>query len=90
MKEFYRVLKPGGLFTAQMGYGHHHPKSVGYYENYWDATGTNGSVDCRVEDAKQLSDDLHAIGFTEFEFWLRPTGPADIHEQWIFFRARKP
>lgn len=90
MKEFYRVLKPGGLFTAQMGYGQHHPKSVGYYENHWDAEGTNGSLDCRVENEKQLSDDLHSVGFTEFEYWLRPTGPADIHEQWIFFRARKP
>jgi len=90
MKEFYRVLKPGGLFTAQMGYGSVHPKSVGYYENKWDATGTNGTLDCRVEDEKQLADDLDAIGFTDFEYWLRPTGPADIHEQWIFFRARKP
>lgn len=90
MNEFFRVLKPGGLFTAQMGYGKVHPKSVGYYENCWDASGTNGTMDCRVEDAKQLSDDLLAIGFTDFEHWLRPTGPADIHEQWIFFRARKP
>lgn len=90
MKEFFRVLKPGGLFTAQMGYGSNHPKSVGYYANQWDASGTNGTLDCRVEDAKQLSDDLFAIGFTDFEYWLRPVGPADIHEQWIFFRARKP
>ena len=90
MKEFFRVLKPGGLFTAQMGYSKQHPKSVGYYENYWEAGGTNGSVDCRVEDEKQLSDDLLSIGFTDFECWLRPNGPADIHEQWIFFRARKP
>ena len=90
MKEFFRVLKPGGVFTAQMGYGREHPKSVGYYENHWEAEGTNGSLDCRVEDEKQLSDDLEAIGFTNFECWLRPTGPADIHEQWIFFRAHKP
>jgi ubiquinone/menaquinone biosynthesis C-methylase UbiE len=90
MKEFYRVLKPGGLFTAQMGYSSVHPKSVGYYENQWDATGTNGTMDCRVEDQKQLSDDLTALGFVDFEYWLRPTGPADIHEKWIFFRGRKP
>jgi len=89
MREFYRVLKPGGYFTAQMGYSKTHPKSVGYYENHWDADGTNGSMDCRVEDPKQLEDDLAALGFQNFEYWLRPTGPADIHEQWIFFRAQK-
>jgi beta-phosphoglucomutase len=89
MKEFFRVLKPGGYFTAQMGYGSVHPKSVGYYDNQWDASGTNGSMDCRVESPEQLEKDLLQIGFANFNHWIRPVGPADIHENWIFFRAQK-
>lgn len=89
MKEFFRVLKSGGCFTAQMGYGKNHPKSVDYYDNCWEANGTNGSMDCRIEDVNQLESDLKTIGFENFEYWLRPVGPADIHEQWIFFRAYK-
>lgn len=89
MAEFARVLKPGGWFTAQMGFGKNHPKSVSYHANAWGASGTNGTLDCRVEDPSEIESDLLKLGFTEFQHWLRPTGPADIHEQWIFFRARK-
>jgi ubiquinone/menaquinone biosynthesis C-methylase UbiE len=90
-REFLRVLEPGGWFTAQMGYGYGTPRqSVGYYENYYTATDTNGACDTRVEDPSQLSQDLLAVGFTNFQYWIRPTGPGDTHPNWIFFRAQRP
>lgn len=88
-KEFYRVLKPDGIFTAQMGYGVGHPMSVSYYENNYDATETNSRCDTRVEDPTQIEQDLSQCGFVNFKFYLRPVGPGDVHSQWIFFNAQK-
>jgi ubiquinone/menaquinone biosynthesis C-methylase UbiE len=88
-KEFYRVLKNGGYVTAQMGYGLNSPLSVGYYENYIDATSTNRGCDTRVEDPSELQKDLEEIGFTNFQYTIRPVGPGDTHPNWIFFRAQK-
>ena len=88
MKEIYRVLKPEGWFTAQMGYGGK-DHAVGYYENYYDATGTNSSCDTRVEDADYLKKDLEKIGFNNFEHKIGRTGPGDIHSNWIYFRGQK-
>jgi ubiquinone/menaquinone biosynthesis C-methylase UbiE len=93
-KEFFRLLKKsGGTLCIQMGFG---PKtarknSVGYFENYYDAHGTNGHCDTRVEDAeKELKYDLEKIGFIDFRYHVRPTGPGDGHPNWIFFQAKKP
>jgi ubiquinone/menaquinone biosynthesis C-methylase UbiE len=89
LSEFYRVLKSGGMITIQMGYGHGHPNSVAYHENYFNASSTNGGMDTRVEDQNFLKEDLEKIGFKDFKFYLRPTGPGDLHEKWIFFNAKK-
>lgn len=90
-KEFYRILKPGGSITIQMGFGQEVPSktSVGYYDNFYDASGTNGRCDTRVESPDQLKTDLTEIGFINFIHHLRPTGPGDGHPQWIFFQAKK-
>lgn len=88
--EFFRVLRPGGMITLQMGFGPSHPSSCAYHDNYYDAHGTNGLCDTRVESPAQLEDDLKSVGFTDFKFYIRPTGPGDRHDNWIFFNARKP
>jgi ubiquinone/menaquinone biosynthesis C-methylase UbiE len=90
LNEFFRVLKPGGHFCAQMGFGPRHPTSVGYYENFYDAHGTNSACDVRIESVDEIKSDLEKIGFTNFEYDIRPVGPGDHHSEWIFFRARKP
>ncbi len=89
MKEFHRVLKQGGSLCLQMGFGPGHPSTVGYYENYYDATATNSGKDTRVDDPEQLRKDLESIGFANFTFDIRPVGPGDAHGNWIFFRATK-
>ena len=85
MKDIHRVLKDGGLFTAQMGYGSPSPQTVGYYENFYDATGTNRKCDVCIESPKQLEKDLLEIGFKDFQYTIGPVGPGDIHPNWIYF-----
>ena len=91
LKEFARVLKKGGHLTMQMGFGPQVPtkNSVGYYENYYDAQGTNGQFDTRVESVSELGSDLTKTGFTQINTYIRPVGPGDGHPNWIFFNATK-
>jgi len=89
MKEIYRVLKPNGWFTAQMGFGERDGGRE-YEDDYYEAEATNGYCDTRVKSPKQLRGDLYSLGFKDFRYWITKTGPNDQHQNWIFFRARKP
>ena len=90
LREFFRVLKPGGVLTIQMGYGSPSPMTVDYYANKYDATATNRGCDTEVKHTSQLEGDLTSLGFTDFTYVLRPPGPGDCHPNWIFFQATKP
>ncbi len=89
MKDIHRVLKNGGIFTAQMGFGSPSPQTVGYYENYYDAQSSNRACDVCIESPEQLEKDLTEIGFTDFQFVIGPVGPGDIHPNWIYFSCVK-
>lgn len=89
MKDIYRILKDGGIFTAQMGFGSPSPATVGYYENYYDADGTNRTCDVCIETTEQLDKDLFEIGFKDFHYVIGPVGPGDIHPNWIYFNCTK-
>ena len=88
-EEFYRVLKRGGRISLQMGYGSDSPNSVPYLANDYAALQTNGLHDTQVESPDLLSHDLEEIGFTNFEFWIRPSGPKSPQKEWIYFTATK-
>ena len=47
LQEFFRVMKPGGLLSFQMGYGEGYGKA-GYYDNHYHAESTNSAHDTLV------------------------------------------
>jgi hypothetical protein len=90
MKSLYECLKPGGRISLQMGYGVPSPCTVPYFENHFQAPDTNRMADVAVSSPEELRQDLEKIGFANFEYWIRPVGPGDVHPNWIFFTAVKP
>jgi SAM-dependent methyltransferase len=82
LKEFFRVMKSGGVLSFQMGV-------ADYFEDKLDAGGTNGFGDVRVSDPEQLLGDLREVGFVDLEYDIQPSW-RDTWRQWIFVRARKP
>ena len=90
LKSLFRILKPGGRLSIQMGYGGATCATAPYRANHYRAAGTNSSCDVSVHSPAEPEADLHEIGFVNFEHWIRPRFPTDFHSQWIFFTAVKP
>lgn len=91
LKDIYRVLKPGGKLCFQMGYGGKGEiPTAGYYDNNYDAGSTNGHSDVSIQDEQTVFDDLVGkIGFKNFKYDIRPTGPGDNHKNWIWVQVEK-
>jgi SAM-dependent methyltransferase len=93
-KEVYRVMKPSGIFSFQMGYGPldyvGNTKAHSYYENAYTVENSNGSNDVRVSDPRQLIDDLEAIGFTNVTYRIEQPWADGGHPNWIYIRCEKP
>jgi SAM-dependent methyltransferase len=89
-EEAYRVLKPNGYLCFQMGYGRKLThQSVGYYDNYY-LGGTNGGCDVTITNVNDLKDDLiDKLNFRNFKSYIRPTGPNDTHENWVWVQVQK-
>ncbi len=88
MKEIFRVMKSGGVFSFQMGFGEGHPNTSGYYDNTYDAQGTNSAHDVKVTDPLNIESDLKKIGFTDIT-WEISHSDYDAHSNWIFVKATK-
>jgi SAM-dependent methyltransferase len=92
-KEIYRVLKPTGIFSFQMGYGGMSHKGsttpVPYFENRYDAKGSNGTQDVRVSNAQDLVSDLSNIGFSNITYEIKNTWSNHGHPNWIYVRCEK-
>jgi ubiquinone/menaquinone biosynthesis C-methylase UbiE len=91
MKDIYRVLKPGGKFCAQMGFGGktNSDAVANYHDNIYDARGTNGFYDVSITNEYDLVEDLNKIGFKNYSSDIEKVGPGDNHRNWIWFRAEK-
>lgn len=97
MKEFFRVLRPGGYVTVQMLLTSDKPGTVKYYDNFYEADDTNGAHDCLVENPDYVKKDLEEIGFINFHAYVRPSaellggkrGPTTDND-WVYINAQKP
>ncbi len=95
MSEMFRVMKSAGELRFQMGYGKdlkHYNGGLdrkGYFENYYDADGTNGILDVRVTNENDLISDLKKIGFREIEVQIRDSFSDTGHPQWIYVKCKK-
>jgi SAM-dependent methyltransferase len=90
LQDMYRILKPGGRISIQMGFGSPSPMTVGYFEDNFSAEATNRSCDTEIADPSEPKKDFDQIGFVDFEWTIRPVGPGDIHPNWIYLTAKKP
>ena len=88
LTDMYRCLNDGGVVCFQMGYGDGHPSARDYYENYYEAEGTNSKFDVRVDNPQQVIKDLEEIGFVDIEYDIVKSH-CDFHNQWIFLKAKK-
>lgn len=93
--DILRVLRPGGRFSFQMGFGVDLSDTLGrprssYFENAFNANSTNGDHDVRVTSVTELEDDLKDIGFFEIQSVVRESFSDFGHPNWIYVHCRKP
>jgi len=95
LQDILRVLKPGGTFSFQLGFGPDlldsmgRPRS-GYFENAVTANSTNGDHDVRVTSISELETDLRDIGFSEIQSEVRDSFSDMGHPNWIYVHCLKP
>ena len=92
--DLLRTLKPGGLFSFQMGFGEGLESPIGprsaYYTNFYDAEATNSAHDVRVHNESDVIEDLTNIGYTNITTEVRESFSDSGHPQWIYVKAYKP
>ncbi len=93
--DLLRTLKPGGLFSFQMGYGEgmsdsHNRLRSPYFANEWDAQGTNSVHDVRIQNKEEVINDLKEIGFTNISTEVREPYSDEGHPKWIYIKGYKP
>ena len=91
--DLFRTLKPGGTFSFQMGYGKGLESTIGprvsYFENHYDAPGTNSICDVRVHTEEEVINDLKEIGFVNITTEVRESYDDSGHPQWIYVKCYK-
>ena len=92
--DLLRTLKPGGLFSFQLGYGEGLESPIGprvsYFENHYDAPGTNSICDVRVHTEEEVINDLKEMGFINITTEVRESYDDSGHPQWIYVKCYKP
>jgi len=91
--DLYRTLKSGGVFSFQMGYGSGLESELGqrvsYFENHYDAPGTNSVCDVRIQNEEEVIKDLESIGFIDIKTEVRESYSDSGHPQWIYIKCYK-
>lgn len=94
LEDILRVLKPGGRFSFQMGFGKDLSDSLGrprsgYFQNSYYAYSTNGDHDVRVTSIAEIEGDLSTIGFVGISSQVRESYSDAGHPEWIYIHCYK-
>ena len=94
LTDVLRVLKPGGRFSFQMGFGSNLDQSLGrprsgYFEDFYSAVGTNGDHDVRVTSVDELNSDLLNLGFENIKIEVKDSFSDVGHPKWVYAHAFK-
>jgi ubiquinone/menaquinone biosynthesis C-methylase UbiE len=94
ISDLFRTLKSGGLFSFQMGFGSDLESPLGprvsYFENYYEAKGTNSVCDVRIQNEETILKDLASIGFVNLSSQIRDSFSDSGHPKWIYVKCYKP
>lgn len=94
LKEIFRVMKSGSMFSFQMGMGKtiggHTSNFAEYYDNVYEARKTNSGYDVDVSNADYLTDELKQIGFEVKEVKITKSYEDACHPEWVWVKAVKP
>lgn len=98
LKEVFRAMKPGALFSFQMGFGVQreeirrmlNTQYASYFENVYDARSTNSGYDVQITNPDDLINDLKKIGFEIKDVQITESFDNEQHPQWIWIKAVKP
>jgi ubiquinone/menaquinone biosynthesis C-methylase UbiE len=94
ISDLFRTLKSGGLFSFQMGFGSDLESPLGprvsYFENYYEAKGTNSVCDVRIQSEETILKDLASIGFVNLSSQIRDSFSDSGHPKWIYVKCYKP
>jgi ubiquinone/menaquinone biosynthesis C-methylase UbiE len=94
LMDIYRVMRINGTFTFQMGYGtsmndQKGRRMAGYYENLYNARGTNSDHDVQVTSVNEIKNHLLKIGFNRINVTIRPSFSDVNHKEWIYIVCLK-
>jgi ubiquinone/menaquinone biosynthesis C-methylase UbiE len=98
LKEVFRVMKSGGLFSFQMGFGEQKPEILSrldsqfanYFDNTYEARRTNSGYDVKIVNQDDLLNDLKKIGFEIKDVQITESWDNEQHPSWIWVKAVKP
>lgn len=94
LEDILKILKPGGRFSFQMGFGNDLSDSLGrprsgYFENSYHANTTNGGHDVRVTSITEIEEDLSRIGYVNISCQVRKSYSDAGHPEWIYIHCYK-
>lgn len=90
LREIYRVMKDGAIFSFQMGYGDTiEPGHSPYIGNFYEAGATNGGHDVQITNEQEVIDDLQNIGYKNITTKIAKSFNDNNHTHWLYIKCEK-